>query len=49
MKDKRLIYKIINFSWPFGEVFLEDGNIICGVQQTLPKNKMVTPLDLMQP
>ena len=49
MKDKRLIYIIMNFLGTFGEVFLKDGNIICGVQQTLPKNKMATPLGLMQP
>ena len=49
MKRKRLIDIIINFSGTFGEVFLEDGNIICSVQQTLPKNKMATPLGLTQP
>ena len=49
MKGKRLIYIIINFSGTFKEVFLEDGNIICGVQQTLPKNKMATSLGLTQP
>ena len=49
MKDKRLIYIIINFSGTFGEVFLKDGNIICGAQQTLPTNKMATPLGLTQP
>ena len=30
------------FTGIFGEVFLEDGNMICGVQQTLPKNKMAS-------
>ena len=49
MKDKRLIYMIINFSGTFGEVLLEDGNIICSVQQTLNENKMATPLGLTQP
>ena len=49
MKDKRLIYIIINFSGTFGEVYLEEGNIICGIQQTLPKNKMATSLGLTQP
>ena len=32
MKDKGQIYIITNFSCTFGEIFLEDGNIICGVQ-----------------
>ena len=36
------------FFWHFGEVLLEDGNIICGVQQTLNENKMATPLGLTQ-
>ena len=43
LKNQRLIYIIINFSGTFREVFLEDSNIIYGVQQTLPKNNMATP------